>query len=136
MMLHLHFKLLFIRLSKGSSPACNYNSARSGFKMHSVNTKNESCQTVTSGRAALLCSGFDLHPAGQGEDNTVLSKARHAANQRFPLTRVELGIELLQSLDGFDEPLRFLRRITIWLIRPTTPLRLRSVSSYRLTNAL
>ena len=54
----------------------------------------------------LFFSGFDLHSARQGEGDLVLAVYRHAVNQTGPLSLVELGVKLRQSLDGFDEPLQ------------------------------
>ena len=51
-------------------------------------------------------SGFNLHPAGQGEGDPVLGVDRHTVNQRGPLAYVEFGVELRQGLDGLDESLQ------------------------------
>ncbi len=57
------------------------------------------------GRAASICSGFNLHPACQGEGDPVPAVHRHAVNQRRPQALVELGDELRQVLYALDEAL-------------------------------
>ena len=80
------------------------------------------------GRAASFCSGFDLHPAGQGEGDPVLGVDRHAVYQRGPLACVEFGVELRQDLDGFDQ--RQLNRVSIF---GAFPLRAFMIQSFWLT---
>ena len=55
------------------------------------------------GRSFLV--SFNLHPAGQSEDDPVLAIHRHAVHQPGPKASVELSDELWQVLHGLNEPL-------------------------------
>ena len=46
---------------------------------------------------------FNLHPAGQPEDDPVLAVHCHAVHQRSPQAGIELGDELRQALHALDE---------------------------------
>ena len=76
-----------IRLSMCSNSASHYNSAMPRIQDAFCEHESKPCRTVTSGRAALFCSGFDLHPAGQGEGDPVLGVDRHAVRQHGPPVR-------------------------------------------------